>query len=79
MKPRKTQSTLLTKPREIIMTICVRKGSSSLAPKSLNILSKPGMTKMSKIESTPKKTTMTIDGYISAPRTWRDSFIAFSM
>ena len=57
------------KSLETVMTICVSTGSSSLAPKSVNIFSKPGMTKMSRIESTAKKTTMTMLGYTIAPRT----------
>ena len=44
------------------MTIWVSAGSSSLAPKSLNMFSKPGMTKGSRIERTPRKTTMTMLG-----------------
>ena len=42
---------------------------------------KPGMTKASKIESTPMNTMRTDAAGVEtiAPRTWRRSFMAFSM
>ncbi len=51
-----------TKNRETAITPWVKTGSSSFAPKSLNICWKPGMTKTSKTVRTAKKTQMTIDG-----------------
>jgi hypothetical protein len=79
IRPRRKKTPLLTTPLEIAMTILVSPGSSSFAPKSLNIVSKPGITKTSKMVSTRMKTTMTMLGYAIAPFTWRLSFIAFSM
>ena len=62
VKPRIIHSTLPTNPLDIVMTMRVSTGSSSLDPKSLNMFSNPGMTNVNKMVSTPKKTKMTMLG-----------------
>ena len=59
---RTNQRKLPTKNLETPMTKRVSAGSSSFDPKSLNMFSKPGMTNVSRIVSTPRKTTMTMLG-----------------